>query len=133
MSHIPTPYHEDFDALENIYLEDSYVLNISKEKDSVVFEMEFVLTHKHSLYRPAKKNEKYCYRHGRLQFSECSMVRLQRSNCPPSTDANGDIDFGNVDSFVKTNEKVSLNGCWGVLEADCAKVSVEFDNIGSNL
>jgi hypothetical protein len=122
-----TPYFEACEALENIYLEDSYVLSAFEKNDLVSFEMEFVLTEQHELYHPPKQNERYCYKRGWLKFLSCSSVNMQLSNQLPSTDANGDKDLGNIDTFEQVAEKFFLQGCWGSLQTKCKKVIVDFD------
>ena len=121
-------YHEAYEVLRNVYLEDSYVLNIIEEADSVAFEMEFVLTEGHSLYHSPKPSEQYCYRKGRLQFLSCASAELKLSNQRPSTDANGETDLGNIDTFEKVSETHVLQGCWGKLEVNCNKLEIEFDD-----
>lgn len=118
-------YHEAFEELKNIYLEDSWVLDVKENKNSVSFEMEFVLTENHELYSVPKKNEQYCYKKGQLNISHYSSKYLQKSKQPPSIDANHEIDFGNIDVFTKNNEQIKLLGDWGQLLASSANVSVE--------
>ena len=125
------PYHLCCKALENLYLEDSYVESISKEDSSICFDMEFVLTENHEFYSPPKENEQYCYRRGKLVFLSCSSDKLELSNRPASTDANGEKDIGNIDYFVETDEGYFLEGCWGSLKVNCEKVSVVYESDGA--
>ncbi len=121
------PYHEAYDLLRNVYLEDSYVLDIVEESDSIVFEMELVLRKGHSLYHLPKPSEKYCYKKGALRFLSCSSKKLELSNQRPSVDASGETDLGNIDWFEKISETAFLEGCWGKLEVNYGKFEVEFD------
>ena len=120
-------YHQCCEALANLYLEDSYVLDISEEDNSIRFDMEFVLTEKHKLYHPPKEKEQYCYKRGQLEFlSTSSSTILQLSNNLPSIDANGEKDIGNIDYFVGLNDKYFLEGDWGSLDVVCENVSVKY-------
>ena len=121
-------YHEAFIQLAEVYLEDSWVLDITKNDDLVLFEMDFVLTERHNYFHPPKSGEQYCYRKGSLFFSSFSSAVLKLSNEKPSIDANGEIDLGNIHSFTAVNRKVSLEGDWGTLKVDRPKVTVKFDS-----
>ena len=127
MSSEAVPYHLCCKALENLYLEDSYVLDISKSDSSIYFDMEFVLTENHKLYHPPKENEQYCYKRGKLEFSSCPSSTLKLSKRRPSTDVNGEEDIGNIDYFVESYEGYFLEGCWGSLKAKCDKISVIYE------
>ncbi len=52
----------NFPGFENIYLEDSYVLEIKTNSTSVEILLEAVLTEQHSLYTNPKNDEQYCYK-----------------------------------------------------------------------
>lgn len=49
--------YEQLPGLQHIYLQDSWVLGISHDEESLVFELEFVLTEGHPLYTERKPNE----------------------------------------------------------------------------
>jgi len=120
------PYHLYCAVLSNLYLEDSYVLNIAEKESSINFDMEFVLTEEHELYQSPKKNEQYCYSRGQLNFLDCSSTSLQLSNNLTSIDADGEQDIGNIDFFVNSNGNYLLEGDWGNLKVKCASVSVTY-------
>ena len=61
------PYYQ-LKGLEHVYLEDSYVLDIRTDFQSVEFSLSVVLTEQHPLYLPALPGEQYCYRSGILRF-----------------------------------------------------------------
>ena len=77
---IKTPYHK-LPVLQDIYLEDSFVLGINTDENTALFEMEFVLTEDHDGYRPPRENEQYCYKKGTLRFDKCAKVNWLRVNC----------------------------------------------------
>ena len=121
-----TPYHLALTPLSNIYLEDSYVLNIIENSDLISFEMEFVLTEKHELYQAPKPYEQYCYRRGAINFIECENTVLVLSGQPPSKDVTGETDLGNIDVFIDFEGKYFVEGNWGRLETSCKEVTVKF-------
>jgi len=122
------PYHLCCEATENLYLESSYVLDISKADSSIIFDMEFILTKKHELYHLPKEKEKYCYKKGQLKFLSCSPnTSLQLSNNLPSIDAAGEKDIGNIDYFIGSDGEYFLEGDWGKLDVKCAKITVTYE------
>ena len=53
------------DGLQDIVLEESYVLGITATPGQLVFTMDFVLTRDHPLFRPFNPAETYeCFRRG---------------------------------------------------------------------
>lgn len=105
-------YHQ-VKVFEYIYLEDSYVLGIDEQKNTVVFDMEFVLFESHDLYQPPKVNEQYCYTKGKIIFSNIENIRWIKRNFQPNFDINGDVDYGNIDMFWIDVANAHLIGEWG--------------------
>lgn len=108
-------YYQLNDTLANVYLEDSYVLDIQEVGGLITFLLEIVLTEKHSLYTKPLANEQYCYKQGTLTFPNTESYNLVRSNTQPSKDPDGSIDYGNLDEFYINNDSYTLSGEWGVL------------------
>jgi hypothetical protein len=117
----------DIPDLENIYLEDSFVLGIKESADNVVFAMEFVLTKKHPEYSLPQKDEQYCYRKGSLSFNRCRKITWHNKSFEQFVDKNGEVDLGNIDSFTKNNSANVLEGDWGEIEILSDDCSVELD------
>lgn len=103
------------DTLTNVYLEDSYVLDIQEVDGLITFLLEIVLTEKHSLYTQPLIGEQYCYKKGTLTFPNTESYNLVRSNAQPSKDPDGSIDYGNIDEFYFNDGSYTLSGEWGVL------------------
>src|SRR5438093_4099897 len=94
-----TAYHA-LPGLGDYYLEDSYVLGIHLTGEALVFDLEVVLTESHPEYRPPAPGEQYCYRRGRLAFSDPRLLAMVDTKpFRPSTDATGERDFGNIDGL----------------------------------
>ena len=120
-------YHELIECLRDIYLEDSFVLGLFEDQDSIEFELEAVLTEKHQSYHPPKPNEQHCYKKLVLRFGNCSNVNWIRKSLRPSTDANGEIDYGNIDRFSVEKDQLHLSGDWGEVRLQCSDVSLRYD------
>lgn len=105
--------YEKLPGLAGFYFEDSYVLDITETPDTLSFAMDIVLTEDHPSYQPPRPDEAYCYRHGTLTFSGFREVEwLERSEAS-YTDVTGEVDHGNIDSFVSDGGSYRLVGDWG--------------------
>ncbi|PYE32811.1 hypothetical protein DFP83_105119 [Idiomarina fontislapidosi] len=120
-------YYEMTD-LKNLYLEDSFVLSIDEFEGEIVFSMDFVLNENHPLYSEPSSEENYCYRKGKIKFTEPKVVRWIKRNENRTTDINGEVDFGNIDTFIKSDdEKYVLSGDWGKLEISPKDIIIEYE------
>ena len=116
--------YSELPGLENVYLEDSFVLDIEESSDKLVFELDAVLTPAHPSYAPPRPDEQYCYRRARLQFKTDSVSWLARSQSR-FRDAAGEEDLGNIDVFTADCGHYHLEGDWGTVEIE-SSVSPEF-------
>lgn len=114
-------------GLENIYLEDSYVLGI-KTDTSIEFFLEAVLTENHPLYTSPLPGEQYCYRRITLKFPHPQTYNLTLNKMLPIVDPDGTWDYGNIDEFFMENETYHLIGEWGELTVVSDPPVIEFDN-----
>ncbi|MFJ3450249.1 hypothetical protein ACIPM0_18820 [Pseudomonas sichuanensis] len=105
-------YYE-ISSLSNIYLEDSYVLSIHEEAGALSFELEAVLAKSHPQYEEPKKGEQYCYRKVLLRFFGVSSIEWLDRRAIGFEDSGGDLDYGNIDSFVGDDGAYILSGDWG--------------------
>lgn len=117
-------YHEQIECLKHIYLEDSFVLGLIEGENSIEFELEAVLTPEHPSYLPPKPNEQHCYKKFVLRLDGCSNVDWLRKSLRPTTDANGEVDYGNIDHFGIAEDQFHLEGDWGEVRLRCADVSL---------
>jgi len=100
-------------SLANIYLEDSYVLAIVEVADSLAFELEAVLTEKHAKYEKPRDGEHYCYRRVSLQFLNIGYFEWCDRRFVVSSDSDGELDYGNIDTFNGGDGWYALSGDWG--------------------
>lgn len=117
-------YNEQIECLRHIYLEDSFVLGLIETQSSIEFELEAVLTPEHPSFHPPKPKEQHCYKKFVLRLDGCSNVNWTRKSLTPTTDANGEVDFGNIDHFGVTEDLMHLEGDWGEVRLSCAEVSL---------
>ncbi|MCP4487956.1 MAG: hypothetical protein GY820_11645 [Gammaproteobacteria bacterium] len=110
--------------LKNIYLEDSFVLNITEKNDEIRYEVEFVLTENHPLYSTSPEIEQYCYKKGALLFKGVSSVIWEDRSNKNFVDKNNEIDYGNIDCFSFSGENFKLSGDWGVVSFKANSVAV---------
>jgi hypothetical protein len=121
------PYYEAVSALEHIYLEDSFVLGIHEDAQAIFFDLDVVLTEKHSSYAPPKSGERYCYCRVRLSFSgHVKPIWLKRNLSSRSTDANGEVDYGEIDIFECLEGCYRLAGSWGEVKIYCDTVRLAY-------
>jgi hypothetical protein len=115
------PY-TDVVGLEHVYLEDSYILDIEAHPGTLIFKLDLVLTPEHALYTPPKPQEQYCYRRAQLRFESVKRITWDNSGLKPATDATGEVDYGNIDSYHAEGGRHVLSGGWGTVELDCQGV-----------
>ena len=117
------PYTE-IKGLENIVLEESYVLDIMVTPGSAIFQVDFVLAADHELYvePPARTND--CVRRGEVHFRDVEYLQWSGQCVPPARDRSGEIDYGHIDSFEWKPGSYYLEGDWGVMEVHCCEVVV---------
>lgn len=110
--------------LEQVYLEDSFVLGIDTTNSALIFEMEIVLRESHPLYYKPLPDEQYCYCRAALKFSKIERIEWVRKDTTPSIDAAGEIDYGNIDVFFVEDKKHYLRGDWGEVNIYASELSL---------
>jgi hypothetical protein len=120
--------YENFPGFEHVYLEDSYVLGIDTTLQTVTIDMDVVLIETHPLYKKPPLNEQYCYRKGQIIFPNCKEVKWIEKSMFPFTDATGEVDYGNIDSFVLIDGRYEIEGDWGRLDIISDSPILEIQN-----
>ena len=92
-----------------IDLEDSFVLSWSEAADALIFRLEASILPGHPSYSDPKPNEHACYKIAELAFTNTFRVEglLSMADVVPSSDADGSIDCGNIDTLERVD-----NGIW---------------------
>ncbi|UOK36226.1 hypothetical protein MJP36_17095 [Pseudomonas palleroniana] len=100
-------------SLSNFYFEDSYVLSIDDVAGSLIFELDAVLNSNSPQYEEPKNGEQYCYRKVLLRFFNVDSIEWFDRRRMGFVDSTGDLDHGNIDSFVRVDGSYTLSGDWG--------------------
>lgn len=119
------PY-DQLPALEHVYLEDGWVLDIQVTYRTVTFVLDLVVTNDHRLYTPPPAHEAYCYRKTNLIFNDVSDVRWSNTGLRPAVDVTGTEDFGGIDFLNKQDDRFVLGGDWGRMRIDSANPTLVF-------
>lgn len=69
----------------------------------------------------------YCYRKVLLHFLNVDSIEWHDKKFKGSTDASGELDYGNIDSFIGCKEVYELIGDWGrvVVRGQSIEIVVE--------
>jgi hypothetical protein len=117
------PYTELRD-LDEVVLEESYVLGIRAEPAALTLDVDFVLTPKHPEYVSPPPSETECFRRGTLRFAGVQRLTWAKQGTPPAVDASGEQDFGHIDSLEWEEGRFVLSGDWGRLDVEAEGVHV---------
>lgn len=116
---MPIPYTA-LTNLAEVYLEDSYVLDIIETDSSVSFALDAVLTKRSSHYSPRHLGEQYCYATGQLTFVDVNSVNWITRSLQAAKDPDGTIDYGNIDTLAANEDTYALAGDWGYVRITAA-------------
>ncbi|MBT2500166.1 hypothetical protein J7E25_13820 [Agromyces sp. ISL-38] len=112
-------------GFEDVYLEDSWVLGIAQEVDSLTFTVDVVLRETHPSYQPPVEGEQYCYRRGRILFEKIRALSWTEPPALPAVDAMGESDFGSFDVFEVSDGAYVIAGDFGRLEVHSQEPTLE--------
>ncbi|HEY8395303.1 MAG TPA: hypothetical protein VIK96_00840 [Bacilli bacterium] len=113
-------------SLENVYLEDSFLLDVEETNRNIIMRVEIVLTENHALYEKPLPDEAYCYRNAKLTFSDFEKSVCLEKKFVPFTDASGEVDYGNIDFLHLSNGVFEIGGDCGHLRIFGGKVALDF-------
>ena len=109
------PYYE-LPGFDQVYFEDSFVTGVIETGAELSFLLDLVLREGHPSYSPPKPREQYCYRQAKLMFAHPTLVRWETRDFRPTTDANGEVDYGNIDAIQALDDgSYYLEGNWGAV------------------
>ena len=113
-------------GFEGLYLEDSWVLDITARPGVLEFVADLVLRESHPRYEAPKAGEQYCHRRGVLRFEGVSSLRWEGQGSVPAIDATGEQDYGSVDALRVADDAYTVEGDFGRIVVASAPPSVEF-------
>jgi hypothetical protein len=108
-------------GLQDVYLEDSWVLDVIANPGTVTVELDVVLRETHPFYERPRPGEQYCFRRGGLVFPHVIEVHWTRQGAPAAKDASGERDYGSIDQLESVDGRFRLSGDFGDLEIVSAK------------
>ncbi len=115
-------------GLDQVYLEDSFVLDVTVVPGTVSVLLDVVLREGHSDYAEPGADEQYCFRRGILHFNGVTDVRWQMPKGRPAIDASGDTDYGGIDEYVVEGTTHRLVGEIGELVINCSEQRLDLDS-----
>jgi len=110
-------------------LNDSFVLSWQESVDSLVFYLEASLWPESDHYSTPCKDEWTCYKPAILTFKGVSEIQGLKSmrDTLHSTDANGDVDFGNIDELEQLETGFRVAGDFGEVEIFGGRIQFEIE------
>jgi hypothetical protein len=113
----PALNYDELPGLEDVYLEDSFVREIIERSDSTSFSLMAALAPEHPDYESPARREAHRYRMATLTFAGVRARTWHVRTMEPFTDADGGVDYGNIDRFTADcNGFYLLEGEWGRVE-----------------
>jgi hypothetical protein len=115
------------EVFKGIDLNDSFVLDWSYENNRLCFELEASIWSESKYYVEPKLDEYTCYRKATLQFvTTVSVTGLKpKSAVMSSTDPDGSIDYGNIDTLQVVDGGFELTGNFGHLKISGGELRFE--------
>jgi hypothetical protein len=110
--------YDKLPGFEDVYLEDSFVRAIFEDETSTRFMLLLALLPGHPLYEEPRPLEPHCFRTATLTFPRVRKRtwHVQGTDQEVFTDADGAVDYGNVDRFTaEADGSYRLSGEWGDL------------------
>jgi hypothetical protein len=104
------------ETFKGIDLNDSFVLSWSQEGGSLSIDLEACIWPESKYYSKPKKDEYTCYKKAVLSFVGVESIEGLKpidSVSLTSTDLDGTIDYGNIDSLLKTSSGFEVEGDFG--------------------
>jgi hypothetical protein len=90
-------------AFDGLDLTESFISSWEQNNKTLRFEVDFVLTPDHPMFRPALPDEWACFRRGAVTFPNVRAITglKSMSEVRPAIDATGERDYGHFDTFVE--------------------------------
>jgi hypothetical protein len=113
---LPALSYENLPGLEDVCLEDSFVREIVETDDYTSLTLLAALTRDHPARHRARPTDAHSYVTATLTFPNVR-ARVWRARASQRfVDAEGAVDYGNVDRFESDRGAYVLEGEWGTVE-----------------
>ena len=116
----PRIHYGKLAGLKDVYLEDSFVLGIADDPGMFRLTLQVVLREQHPKFVQPTSPDRYCFRLGVLEFRGATQVNWTTRSKKRYRDADGRVDYGNIDVFYCEDGAYHLEGDWGVVDVRSA-------------
>ncbi|MGX5172429.1 hypothetical protein ACUR5C_00210 [Aliikangiella sp. IMCC44653] len=118
----------ELEIFKGIDLTDSFVLYWELERNCLSFDLEASIWPESRYYSKPKDDEFTCYKKARLDFLNVNSIQglKDMSQVTPSTDADGEKDYGNIDVLTIGDEGYFLEGDFGEVTIKGGEIRFEF-------
>jgi hypothetical protein len=110
--------YTDIPALAEVYLEGSFVLDIRETADRLAFTLDAVLLPAHPRFHEPRPGEQHCYLDAELVFDDARRIEWVSRTGVRYTDANDEVDLGNIDSLTHDGDVYEVTGDWGEVHVE---------------
>ena len=104
--------------MEHFAFEDSHILDVRESDQELCFEVEAVMTPDHPRWSQPKPGEVHAYLVVDVIFAQPRRIEWVEKRMKPITGPDGEIDYGNIDSFVWRPSWFEIQGEFGHVRVD---------------
>jgi len=108
---------------EGIDFEQSFLLGVIYDDESLTLEMEFNLTPQHPRYEPPQPGEEGCFRGGYVRFADIDDLQIDKAPAPEG----GQADYSIVYSVTGDGERFEFSTGWGEIKVSAGSVRIALD------
>jgi hypothetical protein len=115
--------------LEHFVLEESWVLAIEASPGHLVLRVDLVLDKDHPDLEPAAAGETHYSRPGLMVFDDVADLSWTNQPSRPAVDANGEEDWGHIDSMLWDKNHYEFSGDFGRLSISAGEVRCRLETV----
>jgi len=117
----------ELEIFQGIDLNDSFVMGWSQSDGNLSFELEASIWPGSKFCTEPKENENTCYRKAILSFEGADSIQGLKPiyTVASSTDPDGTVDYGNIDSLSLTSGGFEIEGDFGSVIIKGGKLNFE--------
>jgi hypothetical protein len=108
---------------DGIDFEQSYLLGVIYDDESLTLEMDFKLTDRHPAYAAPQSGEEGCYREGFVRFADIEDLQIAKAPVPEGETP----DYSVVYSGEGDAERFAFSTGWGEIKVTAKSVRVALD------
>ena len=122
------PPKEEYPELRGIMFDDSFVLGWNLSEQKFCIDIELSIWPESEFYTKPVNQEYTCYKKAQLVFKEFESLTglLEQTDTMRSTDATGEVDYGNIDYFGVEGKNFRLTGAFGDVTISNADLEIRW-------